>query len=174
MCNNLLIDTQNANWAKPKGRANQRPVLPVVLSLQGQWELAALECKVKPLMVSPWECGTRARGSLSTTVGHAKGPADASKILQHTVLLLSLLPLSFGLHPTPSLRFCVMGWQRMWLLPGCDPREWQISPPASKLRCSLQLMSLLSQQPFPHLCSFMTFIWSRYLFCFRLEWKKMC
>lgn len=38
--------------------------------------------------------------------------------------------------------------------------------------CSLQLLSLLSQQPFPHLCSYVTLVWSRYLFCFRLEWKK--
>lgn len=39
-CNNLLIDTQNINYAEPKGRANQRPVhntlLPLLLvSLQG-------------------------------------------------------------------------------------------------------------------------------------------
>lgn len=61
MCNNLLIDTQNANWAKPKGRSNQRPVVPVVLSLQGQWaaELAALECEVKPPMGSMWSKGQR-------------------------------------------------------------------------------------------------------------------
>lgn len=39
----------------------------------------------------------------------------------------------FGLHPTPSLHFCAMGWQGMWLLPGWDPWQWQISPPASKL-----------------------------------------
>lgn len=37
---------------------------------------------------------------------------------------------------------------------------------------SLQLMSLLSQQPFPCLCSSMTLIWSRYLICFRLSGKK--
>lgn len=59
MCNNLLIDTQNTNWAKPKGRANQRPVLPVVLSLKGQWVLAALECEVKPPVRSTGNKGQR-------------------------------------------------------------------------------------------------------------------
>lgn len=59
MCNNLLIDTQNTNWAKPKGRANQRPVLPVVLSLQDQWVLAAPECPVKPLVENMWNKGQR-------------------------------------------------------------------------------------------------------------------
>lgn len=59
MCNNLLIDTQNATWAEPKGRANQRPVLPVVLCLQGHWVLASLECEVKPLMGRMWNKGQR-------------------------------------------------------------------------------------------------------------------
>lgn len=106
MCNNLLIDTQNINWAKAKSRASQRPVVPVVLSLQGHWVLAALEHEVKPLMGSVWNKGQRIK---KHNMGHTKGPSGDSKILQHTFLLLSLLPLSFGLHPTPSLRFCVKG-----------------------------------------------------------------
>lgn len=61
ICNNLLTGTQNTNWAKPKDRDNQRPVLPVVLSLHGQWaaELAALECEVKSVMGSTWNKGQR-------------------------------------------------------------------------------------------------------------------
>lgn len=127
MCNNLLIDTQNPKWVEPT--RGQCFLWCWACRVNGCWHLWSVRWNLS------WgECGTRAKGSQSTAVGHAKGPADASKIPQHTVLLLSLLPLSFGLHPTPSLRFCVMGWQGMWLLPGCDPWEWQISPPASKLR----------------------------------------
>lgn len=82
-------------------------MLPVMMSLQGQWVLAALECKMEPLM------GRTEQGPKNHEVQQwdmLKGEQHiSSKLLQHIVLLLSLLPLSFGLHPTPCLHFCAMG-----------------------------------------------------------------
>jgi len=117
ICSNLLTDTQNTNCAKPSGRAFRRPAakvravhytLPYVLlmSLQCQWFLAALEHKVKALMGKVWNEGWRIKEHNS--VGHTKRAANAPEMLQHIAPFLSLL-LSFGLHPTPCLCFCATG-----------------------------------------------------------------
>ena len=118
MCNNLLTDMQNTNYAKPSGKAHCRPAakvravhytLPRVLlmSLQCHWLLAALERKVKALMGKVWNKCQRIEEHNS--MGHAKGAANVPEMLQHTAPLLSSLLLSFGLHPTPCLRFCATG-----------------------------------------------------------------
>lgn len=119
MCNNLLTDMQNTNYAKPSSRAYRRPAAKVravhyalprsipLLSLQCHWFLAALEHKAKALLEKVWNKGQRMEEHNS--VGHAKGAANAPEMLQHTAPLLSLLLLSLGFHPTPRLCFCATG-----------------------------------------------------------------
>lgn len=101
-----------------------------------------------------------------------RGSKCSSDVAIHTLLLSSLL-LSFGLHPTPCLHFCAVGDREyaccLAVIHGSDKSVHLLQ----NHMCSLLLVSLLSQEPFPCHCSSTTLIWSRYLslcLCLFLTW----